>query len=293
MTKIIRISGTRKIIWNKKRFELEFDKFPNLEMDFISYLDYYYDWNWKNIKTWEVLPEQDIYRISWGIWTNWFWIRAWLNYYFWKLKWKKILDPINYNITDTSKFQQLLFLNHHKYWTPKTLFFQITKEYKSDFIDIAKQNFSFPMIAKDLYKDRWKGVFLIENEEQLWKKIDEYNHKWLLLQEYIKNEWEFRILIVGNEIWWIFKRYNPNSYRNNVIKWAVFENKWISKDMEEKMIEITKSYWLDFAGIDLIIANNQYYILEINSAPQFKRLEEITWENIAYKLLNYLCKPTS
>ena len=59
------------------------------------------------------------------------------------------------------------------------------------------------------------------------------------------------------------------------------------------MIEITKSYWLHFAGIDLIIANNQYYILEINSAPQFKRLEEITWENIAYKLLNYLCKPTS
>lgn len=290
MTKIIRISWTRKIIWNKKRFDLELNKFQNLEMDFVSYLDYYYDWDWKNIKTWEILPEQDIYRISWGIGTNWFWIRAWLNYYFWTLKWKKLLDPINYNITDTSKFQQLLFLNHNNYWTPKTIFFQITKEHKSNYIEIAKQNFEFPMIAKDLYKDRWKGVFLIEDEKQLSQKIDEFNKKGLLLQEYIKNEWEFRILIVGNEIWWIFKRYNPKSYRNNVVKWAIFENKWISKDMENKMIEITKKYWLDFAGIDLILANNQYYILEINSAPQFKRLEEITWENIAYNLLNYLTK---
>lgn len=290
MTKILRICWTKKILSMKKRFDLELDKFPNVKIEFVSYLDYYYDWERKNIKTWEILPEQDVYRISWWIGTNWFWIRAWLNYYFWTLKSKRILDPINYNITDTSKFQQLLFLNHNNYGTPKTIFFQITKEYKSNYIEITKQNFEFPMIAKDLYKDRGKWVFLIENEDQLSQKIDEFNKKWLLLQEYIKNEWEFRILIVGNEIWWIFKRYNPKSYRNNVVKWAIFENKWISKEMEEKMIEITKKYWLEFAGIDLILANNQYYILEINSAPQFKRLEEITWENIAYKLLNYLTK---
>ena len=292
MTKIIRICGTKKILSMKKRFEQELDKFDNMQIDFISYLDYYYDWEWKNIETWEILPEYDIYRISWWIWTRWFWMRAGLNYYFWKLKNKTILDPINHIITDTSKFQQLLFFNHYNYGTPKTLFFQITEPHKDKYLEITKDNFSYPIIIKDLYKDRWKWVFIVRNDDELKQKIEEFDKIWMLVQEYIENQWEFRVLIVGNEIWWIFKRYNPNSYRNNVTKWAIFENKWISKEMEEKMIEITKEYWLDFAGIDLILKDDKYYIFEINSAPQFKRLEEITWKNIAFQLLDFFDKST-
>ena len=51
MTKIIRICGTKKILSMKKRFEQELDKFDNMQIEFISYLDYYYDWEWKNIET--------------------------------------------------------------------------------------------------------------------------------------------------------------------------------------------------------------------------------------------------
>ncbi len=287
MTKVLRICGTRKILGNKKRFDKELDKFKDMQIDFVSYLDYYYDGKFKNIETWLELSDYNLYRISGWIGTKWFWFRAGLNYYFWELKKKKILDPINYNITDTSKFQQLLFFNHYDYGTPKTLFFQITQIHKDKYVQITKETFSYPVIIKDLYKDRWKWVFIVRNDEELIKKIEEFDKIWMLVQEYIENQWEFRVLIIWNKIAWIFKRHNPGHYRNNVIKWAMFENIWISKEMEDKMIEITKKYWLDFAWIDLIIKDDKYYIFEINSAPQFKRLEEITWKNIAYQLLEY------
>lgn len=286
MVDAVRITWTRKLLDNEKKFKVAAKKTWWISIDFLCYFDIYYDWQFRYIKNNKIIKQYDIFRIDWLKWKG---MKQWLLYYYWILNKKKTMD--NWHLIGTdyySKFNQLLFLHHYHFSAPKSIFFAIDNIHSKKYISLLESKFSYPFIAKDIYKDKGKWVFFVENRQQLKNIILEQQNNCILFQEYIKNTWEFRVITLWNTIIWSFKRYNPYSYKNNLKKWTVFENVEIHMQLKKTILEIIKKHTLDFAWIDVIVSWDTYYILEINITPQFKRMEKVTWINVVQKLITYI-----
>lgn len=288
MVKLIRLCESKKILEHQERYNKETKEVWGITTEIISYVDLYYDLGFRNINTWILLPEADIYRISWTP-KKAYTINSGLIYYLGILNQKRLLDPYNYQRTSGGKFQQTLFLEHYWFKTPRTLFFFIKENYKQKYISIIEKNIAYPIIIKDPFKDRGKGVFYVKNNKELEKILTDNYDKWLLIQECIENVWEYRVVVVGGKIVACFKRYNPNSYKNNIFKDTIFEEIKLEENKKEEIISLVNKYGIEFAGIDILIGkDNQQYYLEINSEPQFQRAEKVCDQNIIKELMLYI-----
>ena len=288
MIKAVRITWTRKILDNEKRFKMSAKKTWWITIDFLCYFDIYYDGQFKYLKNDKKINDYNVFRIDWLRWVG---MKKWLIYYYWILNKKKTMDRSYLIGTDYySKFNQLLFFNHYNFSTPTSIFFAIDNIYINKYITLLENKFIYPFIAKDIYKDRGEWVLLVENRQQLKNIILEQQNNCILFQEYIVNTWEFRIITVWNDIVGSFKRYNPHSYKNNLKKWTIFENISINRQLKNTIVDIIKKYKLDFSWIDIITSWNKYYLLEINITPQFKRMEAVTWIDVIQKLMMHIKK---
>jgi glutathione synthase/RimK-type ligase-like ATP-grasp enzyme len=113
------------------------------------------------------------------------------------------------------------------------------------------------------------------------------NHNsWYIVQEMIdSSKWipwiissihDIRFFILGNTLWKsVLLRTPPeNDFRCNISQWWSSENIDFSKlpiDMQlfAKNIhkKIHNKFWIIFWSIDIVMANNRYYLIEFNSSP--------------------------
>jgi glutathione synthase/RimK-type ligase-like ATP-grasp enzyme len=214
-------------------------------------------------------------------------MKQWLCYKYLHLLKKKSVDERNKYEPKNHKFTQLLFADHYGLSTPKSLFFAIDPQNEDTYITIIEKSFSYPFIAKDVEKDRWEGVFLINNRESLITILSNYSFQWLLFQEFIKNQGDLRIVVVWDAVVWAFKRYNPNSFKNNISGWGESEMVTISPELSSLCVDITKDFWLWISGIDFFNIDGDYILIEINSLPQYQWLELSTWINYIQEVFKY------
>jgi glutathione synthase/RimK-type ligase-like ATP-grasp enzyme len=104
-----------------------------------------------------------------------------------------------------------------------------------------------------------------------------------IIQEFIANDFDYRVLILGNKLGTVLKRsrQNKNDHRNNTALGAR-EDEVLSPDKKAVDLSIEISNYLnkDVAGVDLIFdeLTKQYYIIEINSKPCFTYDSEVSSE---------------
>lgn len=282
IVKIVSWSSKNELYFKEKAEEIGW-----LNIDFLSYFDiYYHDW-FRYIKTQEKIKEYDIYWISWKKWEI---MKNWLYYQLWFFDKKTIIDKRKELNLFSDKFSQLLFCKNNWFNIANSIFFIINEENINNYIDILEKNFTYPFIAKYPSIDRWEWVFLIKNIcdlNNILKNKD--SSSWIIFQEFIKNKWDYRIIVIWNKVIWTIKRYNPNDHRNNVsIWWEVISIK-IDEKIKSKAIEISKAFWQDISWIDFFIKEDwDYSFIEINSQPQFSWFEKATWVSYPLEVLKYL-----
>jgi len=283
MKKIIRLTWSRGLLKNEKYFKSFSNE--NIDIDFICYLDLYYD-NWfKNIKNNELLSDYDIY---WLWWNKWLSMLQWFIYKKWILEKRKIIDEQKLNHLSNDKFSQILFCEHYWFKIPKSLFFIIDEIYFDKYIKIIEEKIKYPFISKIPNINKWNWVFLIKNRNDLLENLNKNIWWWLLFQEKIENTWDYRVITIWEKVIWAIKRYNPNDYRNNIWKWWTAEKVEISDFMKNLSIDITKKFNLSISGIDYFITeNNDYYVIEINELPQYAWFDEVTWISYWKEVMNY------
>ena len=113
-----------------------------------------------------------------------------------------------------------------------------------------------------------------------------------LIQEYIRNDGDYRVMTVGYKCIGGFKRQVKEE---KLILNKSQGNSVAVKDLPKDVIEIAeraaKVLRVEVAGTDIIrdIKTGQLYIVEVNEAPQFKVFEKRTRINAAGAILEY-CK---
>jgi RimK family alpha-L-glutamate ligase len=180
--------------------------------------------------------------------------------------------------------------------------------YVDSFKDLPKElaNWELPVIVKLSQGGRHgMGTFWVRELEDLEKlshvlearreKAKEKNEKMpifrgFLVQEYIKNDGDFRVMTVGYKCIGGFKRQVKeeklilNKSQGNSVALAE-----LPADVVELSEKAAKVLGVEVAGTDLVrdIKTGAVYIIEVNEAPQFKVFEKRTKVNAAKLILEH------
>lgn len=171
-----------------------------------------------------------------------------------------------------NKMSQYVILHEAGIPIPKTLMSMvpnIKKYYKT-------AGFTFPFIMKDKSGSRGQGNFLVHNEADIDKIGRENPDRTFIVQEYIPNDGDYRVMVVGGEVKMVIhRRAVGGSHLNNISQGgsaALVEPGDLPDALLEMSIKAAALFGRDVAGVDMVYSqkDNKFYCFEVNRSPQIE-----------------------
>lgn len=188
-----------------------------------------------------------------------------------------------YRLTsEPGKLKQTAALALNGISTPKTYFASI---YTKKSIDSAEKFLGLPMVIKISRSRKGAGVFLAKSKKEALRIIKDALRNEILIQEFIPNNFDYRVLILGNALSCVIKRERPdktNEFRNNVYLGAseeFMDIPEVSTSIKKEALRAAQVADIQVAGVDIVIGpDNKPYVFEINRSPAFTFDEKISNE---------------
>ena len=195
------------------------------------------------------------------------------------------------------KYRTYLRLKDFGLTQPKTVLIP-----NKDSIEKSFQNLDtkFPIVLKTLRGSKGVGVLFVESERalnsivQLLFKQDKSSD--ILIQEYIKTDFDVRVLILGGKIIATMQRdVIEGDFRSNASLGAKVKTYDLSELEVEHSIRAGKSVGGLLTAVDFIPSsdpeNKPPYVLEVNSSPGTENIEEANKKNIVKDILVHFSNP--
>ena len=149
----------------------------------------------------------------------------------------------------------------------------------------------YPFIAKASLGSHGDSVYKIEGPEDFEKVLLKHKKEDLLIQEFQTSGFDLRVIVLDGRVLGIMKRTpREGEFLSNFSQGGSVE-KYAGDDIQEiKKIAIhtANHFKLNYVGVDLMLDNNnEWKVLEVNRACQFKGFEQATGVNVAKELINY------
>ena len=161
-------------------------------------------------------------------------------------------------------------------------------------------NTQYPVILKTLRGSKGVGVLFLDSERGL-DSIVQLIHKQdedadLLVQEYIKTDYDVRVHILGGKFLAAMKRpVIEGDFRSNVSQGSKPQNIKLTELEIEECLKASKAVGGYWTAVDFIPSKNREsqppYMLEVNSSPGTEGIEEATNMNIAKEVITHFAKP--
>tara|TARA_B110000503_G_scaffold131517_1_gene206256 strand:+ start:512 stop:1894 length:1383 start_codon:yes stop_codon:yes gene_type:complete len=187
-----------------------------------------------------------------------------------------------------------------KYWTalrladagvptPKTALLQSEKQLQASLDTIGE---TYPLILKTLRGSKGIGVIFIESRRQLssliqllWKQ-DEATE--ILLQTYIKSEFDVRVLMLNGEVFAVMRRdVLKGDFRSNFSQGAKVREYKLNDEEIGICIKADKAVNGVWTAVDFIKNGKETFVLEVNSSPGTEGIEEATGRNLIKELVTH------
>lgn len=152
-----------------------------------------------------------------------------------------------------------------------------------------------PLIIKLLEGTQGVGVVLAETKkaaESVIQTLMGLNAN-IIVQEYIKESKgeDIRCFVVGKKVVAAMKRSaEEGEFRANIHRGGKAQLVKITKDERDIAIQAAQAMGLRMAGVDMLRSNRGPLILEINSSPGLKGIEESTGKDVAGTIIDYIIK---
>ncbi|MDP1833849.1 MAG: ATP-grasp domain-containing protein [Candidatus Moranbacteria bacterium] len=193
--------------------------------------------------------------------------------------------------SDAAKITQMFRLALAGISIPKTYF---AGSYPKKHLRNAVTYLKLPIVVKECNSSQGAGVFLAKNISELEKIILERSsqddRKEIFLQEFIPNDFEYRILVTGSKVAVTEKkiRSEKEAFRNNVHLGATEEFVDIStvgNRIKKEAVLAARTTHIQVAGVDVIerpdgspvifeVNSCPALTLDINISPEIKKLAE-------------------
>ena len=154
----------------------------------------------------------------------------------------------------------------------------------------------YPIIMKTLRGSKGVGVLFVESERGLdsivqliYKESEDVE---LLIQEYIKTEYDVRVLVLGGKVFASMRRdVIKGDFRSNFSQGGKVKMFKLTDQEIEDSILASKAVNGIYTAVDFIPAKNRVkdrpYIIEVNSSPGTEGIESATGENLIKGLLQH------
>ena len=157
-------------------------------------------------------------------------------------------------------------------------------------------NTQYPVILKTLRGSKGVGVLFVESSRAL-DSIVQLIHKQdddadLLLQEYIKTDYDARVLVLGGKVLSTMKRpVIEGDFRSNVSQGSKPQKLELTELEIEESLKAAKAVNGLWTAVDFITSKNRTkeppFIIEVNSSPGTEGMEEATGRNISKEILEF------
>jgi RimK family alpha-L-glutamate ligase len=222
-----------------------------------------------------------------------------------------IVDPIvkSGKPSMACKAYQMLALKEAGIDVPKTIYgslwylYENMKASKStpnpSFEERRGMTFDFPVIVKGSGGDRGTRVFKANNLEELEKlvrslrKSETEEGKRYMLQEYIENDGDYRVLVLGKKVLGVMKRSSQNKeeFRNNYSAGGTVEIADLPEEIKQMAVKAAEVCGLWVAGVDVAFRDfdmRKPVVWEVNKGPQFKGFMKATGIDVPAEIVKFL-----
>jgi len=148
-----------------------------------------------------------------------------------------------------------------------------------------------PLILKLLSGTQGVGVMKVEKVSDVGPIIDTLVElkQLILIQSYVPNPGEdVRMFVVGNQVVGaMVRKAGPAEWRSNIHlggRGIPYQNTDTEGDMAVRAAE---AVGLEIAGVDMIMAKDGPYLIEVNASPGFKGLMKATDVDVPGKIIEY------
>ena len=167
-------------------------------------------------------------------------------------------------------------------------------EKSNDIVD--ESGIKFPLIMKTLRGSKGVGVLFVDSPKGL-DSIVQLIHKQdedadLLVQEYIKTDYDVRVHILGGKFLAAMKRpVIEGDFRSNVSQGSEPEKIKLTELEIEECLKASKAVGGYWTAVDFIPSKNREkeppFMLEVNSSPGTEGIEDATGQNIAKEVIEH------
>lgn len=158
---------------------------------------------------------------------------------------------------------------------------------------VKKLDYSKGIVVKPLFGSKGLGSTLLKDRDFAWRVLADlrFMKHVLYLQRYIEHGGrDIRAFVIGDHVVAAMYREMPGSWKTNISRGAKPRPLRISEDLKELAIKSAKIIGCEVAGVDIIEAKNEKYVIEINSQPGWKGIQQVTRVDIARKIIEYIIK---
>ena len=197
------------------------------------------------------------------------------------------------------KYRTYLKLADYSINQPKTALITDAEKSKEAF---EKLNTKYPIILKTLRGSKGVGVLFVESEKgldslcQVLYKQDEDAD--LLLQEFIPNDYDVRVLVLGGKVLANMKRpVIEGDFRSNVSQGSEPVKIDLTEVEITECLKAAKAVGGLWTAVDFIPSKNREkeppHILEVNSSPGTEGIEKASGQNISKEVIEFFMKESN
>ena len=191
----------------------------------------------------------------------------------------KVVNSVKCNEICNDKWYNQIIFQRNNINTPVTV---LIRHSEGAIFAAEKLGNKYPMILKTAVGSRGVGVMWVESAKalmgivQLLYREDRYVD--ILLQEYIKTDYDVRVIVVGDEIMGAMKRpIVEGDFRSNVSQGSEPEVHELTELESKESLRAAKAVDGDIVGVDFIPAKNRDkdmpFFIEVNSTPGLVGIE--------------------
>lgn len=143
-------------------------------------------------------------------------------------------------------------------------------------------------VLKDSDGSKGRLNFVVTSQDEIESVITANPDVQFVLQEYIPNDSDFRVLVMNGHVTMVIRRSGDgSSHLNNTSQGGVAELvaiEEVSQEIIDRSIVAAKILKLQVAGVDVMrdARTGKYYFLEVNNAPQVSSGSFMTEKSEAY-----------
>jgi ribosomal protein S6--L-glutamate ligase len=195
------------------------------------------------------------------------------------------------------KYRSYLRLADYGLVQPHTVLIPNKKGVETAFENLDRK---YPIIMKTLRGSKGVGVIFIESERSLdaivqliYKESDDAE---LLIQEYIKTDYDVRVLVLGGKVLASMRRdVIKGDFRSNFSRGGKVKMFKLTEQEVEDCILAAKAVNGHYVAVDFIPAknrdNDRPYIIEVNSSPGTEGIESATGDNLIKQVIQHFEDP--